>query len=69
MPDAPRITRVGDQREALQQVTAAGGVQARGAGGQLTEGCLSGWHRYCGHARIGRQRSPLDKVIFDNPLS
>jgi hypothetical protein len=38
----PRVTRIGDQREAPRQITATGAVPAGGPGGQLTERGISG---------------------------
>ena len=59
-PDPAPVTRIGDQREARQQIAAAGGAQPGGAGGQLIQRGISGRRRHCGHGRLDRQRSPLD---------
>jgi hypothetical protein len=38
----PPVTRAGDQREALQEIAAAGGVQAGGVRGQFLQRGISG---------------------------
>jgi hypothetical protein len=42
MPGPPRVTRIGNQREAPQQITAAGGMQAGGARGQFLQRGITG---------------------------
>ncbi len=75
VPDPAARPRIGNRGETPQQITAAGGVQPGRVRDQLRQHRLRlrlrlrlrRWHRGGGHAKLGRQRSLLGLVIFDNP--